>query len=156
MVEFVEGNLMSVEADIRVNTVNCVGVMGTGVAAAFRERYAQMYRQYRKDCAAGLYRPGSVHEWRTLMGEWVLNVATKDDWRDPSRIEWVESILAELRAYLAPLGPVRVALPALGCGHGRLKWSEVAPRIEAALGDLEAQVLVFPPAASQQFGRDGR
>lgn len=136
-------------ADIRVNTVNCVGVMGAGVALAFKHRYPEMYRDYKRECEAGVVRPGRLHVWKNLSGDWIINFPTKRHWRENSRYEDIESGLIALREYLAPLRNVRVTLPALGSGHGRLDWTQVSEMIRKHLDGLEAEIIVFDPADSQ-------
>lgn len=144
--------MFDLPADIRVNTVNCVGVMGAGVALAFKQRYPEMYRDYAKACRAGAVKPGRMHVWKPLDGDWIINFPTKRDWRDPSRYEDIEAGLDDLRKYLSPLGPVSVALPALGCGHGGLDWERVAPMISAKLEALEANIHVYEPSNSRRLG----
>jgi O-acetyl-ADP-ribose deacetylase (regulator of RNase III) len=151
MLKFVHGDMFEVPAEIRVNTVNCVGVMGAGVALAFKTRYPEMFRSYKKACEVGAVRPGALHEWKTLT-EWVVNFPTKRHWRDKSRYDDIASGLATLRNYLKSLGPVRVALPALGCGHGGLEWTRVSEMIDETLGDLDARIFVFEPADSVAVG----
>lgn len=152
MLEFVQGDILEASADIRVNTVNCVGVMGAGVALAFKQLYPEMFKAYQQDCADGLVRPGRMHVWKSLSGDWVVNFPTKRDWRDPSRYEDIEAGLDDLRSYLDSVGPVTVALPALGCGHGGLNWERVAEIIREKLDGVDARVLVFEPAASRRAG----
>jgi len=153
MLEFTQGDMFEAPADIRVNTVNCVGVMGAGVALAFKQRYPEMFKDYQRACKDGQVRPGRMHVWKSLEGDWIVNFPTKRDWRDPSRYEDVDAGLDDLRAYLDSVGPVTVALPALGCGHGGLDWDRVSGMIQKKLGDIDARVLVFPPSASRQAGR---
>ena len=86
-----EGNSFDVDADVRVNTVNCVGVMGTGVALAFRKRYPKMFADYRDACHAGLVRPGLMHVWCCAGGATIVNFPTKRHWRDRSRYEDIEA-----------------------------------------------------------------
>jgi len=153
MLEFTQGDMFEVPADIRVNTVNCVGVMGAGVALAFKQRYPEMFKDYLRACKDGRVRPGRMHVWKPLEGDWIVNFPTKRDWRDPSRYEDIDAGLDDLRAYLDSVGPVTIALPALGCGHGGLDWGRVSRMIQNKLGDVDARVLVFPPLASRQAGR---
>lgn len=153
MLEFTQGDMFEAPADIRVNTVNCVGVMGAGVALAFKQRYPEMFKDYQRACKDGRVRPGRMHVWKSLEGDWIVNFPTKRDWRDPSRYEDIDAGLDDLRAYLDSVGPVTVALPALGCGHGGLDWDRVSGMIQNKLGDIDARVLVFPPSASRQAGR---
>ena len=153
MLEFVQGDMFETPADIRVNTVNCVGVMGAGVALAFKQRYPEMFRDYQRACEDGQVRPGVLHVWRSLAGDWIINFPTKRHWRDDSRYEDIEVGLDALREYLEPLGSVSVALPALGCGHGGLDWDRVSSMIERKLDGLAAEVRVYAPAQSRQAGR---
>jgi O-acetyl-ADP-ribose deacetylase (regulator of RNase III) len=153
MLEFVKGDIFDAPADIRVNTVNCVGVMGAGVALAFKQRYPDMFKDYQRDCKDGRVAPGTMHVWKSLTGDWIINFPTKRDWREPSRYEDVDAGLDDLRGYLDEVGPVTVALPALGCGHGGLDWNRVSRMIRDKLDGVNAHVLVFEPAASRQAGR---
>lgn len=153
MLEFVKGDIFDVSADIRVNTVNCVGVMGAGVALAFKQRYPDMFKDYQRDCKGGRVTPGTMHVWKSLTGDWIINFPTKRDWREPSRYEDIDAGLDDLRGYLDAVGPVTIALPALGCGHGGLDWDRVSRMITDKLDGVDAHVLVFEPAASRQAGR---
>lgn len=152
MIEFTRGDMFSVTVDARVNTVNCQGVMGAGVALAFKSRYPEMFKDYQAACRDGSVRPGRLHVWKNLAGDWVINFPTKRDWRAPSRYEDIYAGLQALRSYLRAQGAISVALPALGCGHGGLEWSKVAPMIKDMLGDLDARILVFEPADSRKAG----
>ncbi len=124
-VRFTDGDIFTTPADIRVNTVNCVGVMGAGVALACKRRFPEMFREYRQQCRLSLVRPGRLHVWKSGSGDWIINFPTKRHWRDDSRYVDIEAGLVALRDYLSRQGRVRVALPALGCGHGRLDWMRV-------------------------------
>jgi len=140
------------KANFTVNTVNCVGVMGRGVALEFRKRYPKMYADYRRMCAEGSIAPGYIYTWfdlEDMFGDTpgIINVATKDDWRYPSKIGWIESILDRLSDLLADARSyVVVTMPALGCGNGGLDWNVVKPMIVEKLGHLEANIIVFEPA----------
>lgn len=120
MVEFTNGDMFGTPVDVRVNTVNCKGVMGAGVALAFKNRYPDMFKDYQSACKRGLVRPGRLHIWKSQVGDWVINFPTKRDWRDPSRYEDIGAGLEALRNYLSEQGSISVALPALGCGNGGL------------------------------------
>jgi O-acetyl-ADP-ribose deacetylase (regulator of RNase III) len=153
MLEFVKGDMFDTPADIRVNTVNCVGVMGAGVALAFKKRYPDMFKEYQRDCKVGRIVPGTMHVWKSLTGDWIINFPTKRDWRERSRYEDIDAGLDDLRSYLDTVGPVIVTLPALGCGHGGLDWDKVSRMISQKLDGVTAHVLVFEPAASRRAGR---
>ncbi len=96
--------------------------------------------------------PGVLHIWEyygnpesTTPAEWIVNLPTKRHWADDSRCEDIEAGLKALKAYLLLQGPVRVAVPALGCGNGGLDWETVKPMISDTLAGLEALILVFSP-----------
>jgi adenine-specific DNA methylase/O-acetyl-ADP-ribose deacetylase (regulator of RNase III) len=151
MLQFTKGNMFATHADIRVNTVNCVGVMGAGVALAFKERFPEMFKEYKRQCELGLVRPGELHVWKNLSGDWIINFPTKRHWREKSKYEDIESGLVALREYLSKQGKVRVTLPALGSGHGGLDWSRVSTMIQEHLEGLEAEIIVFDPADSRNI-----
>jgi O-acetyl-ADP-ribose deacetylase (regulator of RNase III) len=152
MIKFVVGDFFDYDADIRVNTVNCVGVMGAGVALLFKNKFPRMYDDYVKACAMGYIIPGKPHVWEDngLFGSKVtiINFPTKDHWKNPSEYEFIEKGLIWLRSYLQSKGMVTITVPALGCGHGGLDWDRVRPMILQYLGDIEAEVLVFEPKSS--------
>lgn len=149
MIEFTRGDMFGVDADIRVNTVNCVGVMGKGVALTFKNRYPEMFSEYKVACRDGRVQPGRLFVWRNLADDWVINFPTKRDWREKSRYEDIEAGLAALCAYLSDKGEVTLTLPALGCGHGGLDWQIVSRMIVEHLGELAARILVFAPNDSR-------
>ncbi|MFC6751832.1 macro domain-containing protein [Deinococcus aquaticus] len=152
MIEFTKGDLFGKAVDIRVNTVNCKGVMGKGVALAFKNRYPEMFKEYRRLCTLGKIVPGYLHVWKDIMGNWIINFPTKLDWKEKSRYEYVALGLKELKKYLSDKGNVSVALPALGCGNGGLDWSIVSKMIAEELGGLEAYIYVYEPSDSVNAG----
>lgn len=152
MLTFTSGDMFSRAVDIRINTVNCVGVMGAGVALAFKKRYPDMFHEYKRACEAGEIRPGRLHVWKSLSNDWIVNFPTKRHWKGKSRYEDIESGLLALREYLVKHGGVKVALPALGCGHGGLDWAKVSEMIRRYLSDLDADILVFSPLDSRAVG----
>lgn len=157
MIEFVNGDFFDFDADIRINTVNCVGVMGAGVALAFKQKYPEMFKDYVKQCKKGLIRPGAPSVWET--GDMfskkleIINFPTKDHWRNPSEYEYIESGLNWLAAYLEKKQNVTVTLPALGCGHGGLDWEQVKGLIQRYLGHTSNRILVFEPMSSKNAGK---
>ncbi|MBO9375554.1 hypothetical protein GG804_02135 [Sphingomonas histidinilytica] len=149
MIEHIRGDMLEASAHILVNAVNCVGVMGAGVALAFKRHYPAMFLDYQRACRAGMVRPGRLHVWQSATGRLIVNLPTKRHWRDASRYEDVESGLDALHDFVRPLGPTTIALPALGCGHGGLDWARVSPIIHRKLGDLEAHIVVYAPGAKR-------
>lgn len=148
-IRFTTANMFDTPAEIRINTVNCVGVMGAGIALQFKRLYPQMFEEYRRKCNAGEIRPGQLHIWQSPNGERIVNFPTKRDWRNDSRYEDIQSGLVALRHFLISQAPVRVTIPALGCGHGGLNWSVVSAMITKHLQGLDCQIIVFEPSRSR-------
>lgn len=154
MINFTQGNLLEAHAEVLVNTVNTVGVMGKGIALMFKERFDENYRRYAAACKAGEVRTGKmfITEVHELDGpRWVVNFPTKQHWRAPSRMEWVVEGLKDLRRFLIEQHVKSVAIPPLGAGNGGLEWAEVRKQIEVALGDLAGvEITVFEPTKKYQ------
>ena len=151
MIEYVSGNIVESSAEALVNTVNTVGIMGKGIALAFKQAYPENYEAYRKACGDGDVEVGRmfVYENRALVGpKWIINFPTKMHWRNPSRLEWVERGLQDLRRVIEDRGIRSIALPPLGCGHGGLDWTDVSALIQRYLGDLEdVHIQVYAPTS---------
>lgn len=158
MIENATGNLLQAEAEALVNTVNCVGVMGKGIALQFKQAWPEMAEEYQRLCRCGEMRPGQVQVWetRTLHDpKYIINFPTKREWFRSSNYADIASGLASLAQAIRERNIRSVAVPALGCGAGGLAWSKVRPMIEQAFADLpEVRVLLFgpgetPPAQSR-------
>lgn len=158
MIEFVEGDFFNFDADVRVNTVNCVGVMGAGVALAFKNKYPEMFKDYVRQCKAKEITPGNPSVWKEgdmfSKGIEIINFPTKNHWRKPSEYEYIESGLIWLSEYLKNREGLTVTLPALGCGHGGLDWEKVKLLIIQHLEITPNRILVFEPAASKNAGKN--
>lgn len=146
MLKFVRGNLFDSRTQTLVNTVNCVGIMGKGVALAFKKKYPDMYDDYRRQCELGAIRPGVLTLY-TNTKPWILNFPTKRHWRARSRLDDIEAGLKEFVRRYKELGITSVAMPALGCGHGRLNWMDVRSLIEKYLGNLDIDIKVYEPGS---------
>jgi O-acetyl-ADP-ribose deacetylase (regulator of RNase III) len=151
--EFTCGDILHEEAEALVNPVNCVGVMGKGVALQFKLAFPDNFKEYEATCQRGEVEPGKVllHQTGHLTNpRYIINLPTKRHWRDKSRIEDIESGLRSLKHEIVSRGIKSVAIPALGCGLGGLRWSEVRPLIEQMLGALNGvRVVVFEPGESR-------
>jgi O-acetyl-ADP-ribose deacetylase (regulator of RNase III) len=128
-------------AQTLVNTVNCVGVMGKGIAQAFKESEPGMFDAYRKICDSRLLEPGKLWIWQGLE-HWVLNFPTKVHWRSPSKLEWIEAGLDKFVQQYEAKGIREISFPRLGCGNGGLDWEDVRPLMEHYLSDLSIPVFV--------------
>lgn len=139
------GDIFASKAHTLVNTVNCIGVMGKGVALEFKKRFPRMVRDYADRCARQEVRLGEPYLYADETGARIVNFPTKDHWRSPSRLQDIERGLDHLAAHATDWGITSVALPPLGCGNGGLAWSEVGPLIYAKLQGLAIDVEVYAP-----------
>ena len=148
-----KGNLFNSRAQTLVNTVNCVGVMGKGVALEFRRRFPEMYEAYRLVCRSGGLRPGQVLLYRESC-PWVMNLAVKDDWKSPSRMCWVRSCLEEFASQYSRQGITSIAFPWIGAMNGGLPWGQVHELMRGylvPLPDVDVEIVEFDPDAPDQL-----
>lgn len=117
------GNIFNAPAEVLVNPVNCVGVMGRGLAFQFKKKFPGNFDMYSVACKRGELTPGKVYTVQER-GKFIVNFPTKDHWKDPSRLEWIETGLDSLIDEICNLELKTVAIPALGCGLGGLDWYE--------------------------------
>lgn len=154
MLRFVTGNLFESQAQTLVNTVNCVGIMGKGVALAFKQRYPQMYADYREKCERGKIQPGVLTLYKDEE-PWVLNFPTKRHWKAKSRLEDIEAGLRTLEKNYRDWGITSLAMPALGCGQGGLEWDTVRQLIVESLAHADMDIEVFQPGSEADSSRMG-
>jgi O-acetyl-ADP-ribose deacetylase (regulator of RNase III)/uncharacterized protein YwgA len=150
------GDLFESRAQTLVNTVNCVGVMGKGVAEQFKRRFPAMFEDYKSRCDRKAVHLGEPYLYRDISGVQIVNFPTKDHWRSPSRLADVERGLDYFARHAAEWGISSLALPPLGCGNGGLEWSEVGPLIFQKLHTLLFDVEVYAPYGTpkQQLTND--
>lgn len=152
MLKYTTGNLLNADVEALVNTVNCVGVMGKGIALQFKRAFPENFGAYRRACDAGEVRPGRMHVFETTSlanPRLVINFPTKRHWRGNSRLEDIESGLKALVAVIRERGIRSIGIPPLGCGLGGLDWRVVRPMIEEAMKEVpETEVFLFEPAGA--------
>lgn len=152
MIELGKGNLLKADVEALVNTVNCVGIMGRGIALQFKQAYPDNFKAYEKACRAGEVRPGKmfiVPTNKMQNPKFIVNFPTKRHWKGKSKIEDIKSGLTALIRDVEQLGITSIAIPPLGCGLGGLRWSEVKPLIEEAFSAVPSvKVLVYEPAGA--------
>src|SRR5882672_553649 len=132
------GDLLDANAEALVNTVNCVGVMGKGIALQFKRAFPENFRAYLRAVQRGEIRPGRMHVFVTgslANPRFVINFPTKRDWRNKSKIEDIRIGLEALVAEIVRLEIRTIAVPPLGCGNGGLDWNEVRPLVVDSLGN---------------------
>lgn len=151
-ITFKSGDMFSEPVEALVNTVNCVGVMGKGVALEFKMRWPANFRAYKKLCDAEELAPGQMFifdtkELFTSEGpRYLVNFPTKAHWRSKSKISYVEDGLDALCDEIKAQGIKSIAIPPLGCGNGGLDWADVKPLIVSKLSQIEGvDIVVFPP-----------
>lgn len=149
VIEFKTGNIFDEPADGLVNPVNCVGVMGRGLAAQFKKLYPQNFNDYAQACKDKLVQPGKVFAVKvsdSTSPRYIINFPTKRHWKENSRIEDIELGLSALAETVEQCQLKSIAIPPLGCGLGGLNWQDVRPLIEQFSQRVNAtQVIVFEP-----------
>lgn len=153
MIKLTQGDLLKQgDVDAIVNTVNCVGVMGKGIALQFKNKWPANFIAYAAACKAGQVRPGRMFVFDSgglVKPNFIINFPTKDHWRGSSKIEFIRDGLVDLVAQVKRLGIRSIAVPPLGCGNGGLDWADVRPLIEAAFEALpDVEVRLFEPAGA--------
>jgi len=157
MIEYTSGDILNDESEALVNTVNCVGVMGRGIALQFKKAWPQNFKAYAAACKRDEVQPGRMFVFETgrlTPPRYIINFPTKRHWRGKSRIEDIESGLEALAATLRERGITSVAVPPLGSGLGGLDWVEVRKRIERTLAELpDVRVRVYEPKGAPESDR---
>ena len=148
MITLCQGDIFESKAQTLVNPVNCVGVMGKGLALTFKQRFPEVFRDYQFKCALGRITMGRPYLYRRTSLPWVLNFPTKKHWREKSTVEGITEGLERLTAYYAQWGITSLAVPALGAGNGGLQWGVIGPVIYAHLGRLDIPVELYVPYQS--------
>jgi len=152
MITLAKGNLIEADAEALVNSVNCEGYMGKGIALQFKKAFPENFKAYARACRAGEVQAGRMFVFSTgsmINPLYIINFPTKRKWRAKSRIEDIEAGLKTLVEEIHDRGITTIAVPPLGCGLGGLNWHEVKPRIERAFARLpQVRVLLFEPAGA--------
>jgi O-acetyl-ADP-ribose deacetylase (regulator of RNase III) len=152
MIEFHTGDILQADAEALVNTVNCVGFMGRGIALAFKEAYPENFKAYERACRHDEVVPGSMFIFdthRLTNPRWIINFPTKRHWRGKSRLEDIRSGLEDLVRIVRDLGIQSVAIPPLGCGLGGLDWRVVKPVISESVAQLKGvDIMVYEPGGT--------
>ena len=145
-VEVIKGDIFQSRAQTLVNTVNCVGIMGKGLALEFKKRFPGMYQDYVKRCKRGQVRLGEPYLFRSLEQPFVVNFPTKGHWRSASRLDDIVRGLDYLESHHKQWGITSIAVPSLGCQQGKLEWRIVLPVLHEHLRRLGIPVELYIPA----------
>ena len=142
MLKYVKGDIFNSPAQVLVNTVNTVGVMGKGIALSFKKKYPEMFTTYRKACDKHQLIIGKLMLWYGP-DHWILNFPAKEHWRNPSKMEYIEKGLMAFQRKYADYNITSIAFPKLGCGNGELDWKQVKPLMERYLKELPIDVYIY-------------
>lgn len=148
MIENVTGNIFSARVEALVNPVNCVGIMGRGLALKFKQIFTENFKTYAKACSNGEVTPGRMFIYKTGVPNpnYIVNFPTKRHWRDNSLIEDVSAGLIDMVRVIQLHNIKSIAIPPLGCGLGGLSWTDVKPLIETALSGLHnIKIIIYNP-----------
>jgi len=152
MFEYKTGDILAEDAEALVNTVNCVGVMGRGIALQFKNAFPENFDAYNKACKRDEVQPGRMFVTQTnqfTSPRYIVNFPTKRHWRGKSRMEDIDAGLVDLQRLIRGKKICSIAIPPLGSGLGGLDWNKVRPRIEQALKEFDdVRVVIFEPGGT--------
>jgi len=141
--KIIEGNIFNSKCQTLVNTVNCVGVMGAGIAFEMRLRYPEMFQRYKELCDLKIFNIGKLWLYKSDVNHWILNFPTKRDWKYPSKIEYIEKGLQKFIESYKKHKINSIAFPLLGASHGKLKEGQVIELMRQYLSSIDIPVEVY-------------
>lgn len=154
MIKFTKGNILTADVEALVNTVNTVGVMGKGIALAFKKAFPLNYKLYKEICDNKEFSVGDIFTTNTgqLTPKFIINFPTKEHWKGRSKIEYVENGMKKLVETIKTKGIKSIAIPPLGCGNGGLQWNVVKPIILNELKNIDenVEVIIYEPGFNNQ------
>ena len=139
------GDILQSKTQTLINTVNCVGIMGKGIAQEFKNRFPEMFDDYAERCERKEVKPGVPYLYKTLFPPQIINFPTKDHWKSVSRITDIERGMQLLLSQYKEWGIISLAIPPLGCGNGQLEWKAVGPLIYRYAGQMDIPVELYAP-----------
>lgn len=148
MIEYKRGNIFKENVEALINTVNCVGIMGRGLALQFKNKFPDNYQEYVKVCKKNQVVPGKMFVYKTnqlLNPKYIINFPTKRHWRSKSKIEDIQNGLDDLKRVIKEFNITSIAIPPLGSGLGGLEWEEVKKIIEQKLQNIDSKIIVYEP-----------
>lgn len=152
-IHYQKGSIFDSKAQVIVNTVNCEGYMGKGLALAFKRKYPEMFLVYQQECKTGKLRIGRPTLYKETY-PWILNFPTKKFWRPPSKIEYLEQGLAYFVANYKKAGIKSIAFPKLGAQNGKLSWDDVGPLMAKYLSQVDIDVYIYIAEGDKEYQYD--
>jgi len=145
MIEYSNGSIFDADVEVLVNPVNCIGVMGAGLAKEFKVRYPLHHMEYVRACEQFSIVLGSVYPIRRAQ-KMIVMFPTKRHWEDSSNLKDIKRGISDLAAMIISFSVQSIAIPALGCGLGGLNWSDVLPIMLSELKPLrDVRIIIYPP-----------
>lgn len=145
MVKVRIGDIFESKAQTLVNTVNCVGVMGKGIALEFKNRFPDAFRDYVARCERGEVKLGRPYLYKSLVHQWILQFPTKQHWRMVTELSDIVTGLEYVLRHCKSWGIESLAVPPLGCGQGQLEWRIVGPTLYRFLREMDIPVELYAP-----------
>ncbi|KFZ44318.1 Appr-1-p processing protein [Smithella sp. SC_K08D17] len=145
MIDVLIADMFKSKAQTLINTVNCVGVMGKGLALEFKNQFPDMFKDYAERCRRGEVKLGEPYLYKSLLTPWVINFPTKDHWRSVSNLKDIMRGLDYLMKHYREWGITSLAVPPLGCGQGQLEWRIVGPTLYRYLKTMDIPVELYAP-----------
>jgi len=139
------GDILKSKAQTLINTVNCVGIMGKGIALEFKNRFQDMFKDYIQRCERREVRLGQPYIYKPLFGQQIVNFPTKEHWKSISKLRDIERGLDYLLEHYKQWGIASIAVPPLGCGNGQLEWKVVGPLIYRYAKRMDIPVEIYAP-----------
>lgn len=155
MIHYTDTTVFNVNAQTIVNTVNCVGVMGSGLALEFQLRFPKMEQDYVERCKRKEVKVGKPYLYKDDEAVWIINFPTKNHWKYPSKIKWIEDGLIYFANNYKKGGITSAAFPKLGCSHGGLDWHDVSPLMEKYLCGLDIEIFICLDQEKDATGIEG-
>lgn len=150
MFEYKKGNILQEQTDAIINTVNCVGIMGRGIALQFKQAYPDNFKAYKQACDKGEVQPGKMFVYSSgslFNPKYIINFPTKRHWKGKSNIQDIKSGLIALKKDIQKYEISSIAIPPLGCGLGGLNWNEIKPLIEQTFSDMpDVKFVIYEPS----------
>jgi O-acetyl-ADP-ribose deacetylase (regulator of RNase III) len=154
MIHFKKGNILEANVEALVNTVNTVGIMGKGIALAFKKEFPENYKLYKKACDNNELKIGDLLVTQTgrTIPKYIINFPTKQHWRNTSKIEYIEKGMERLVEVIKEKDIQSIAIPPLGCGNGGLNWKNVKPVIVKGLESVKnsTEIILYEPGFNNQ------
>ncbi len=156
MIKSIKGNLLNSDAEALVNAVNCVGIMGKGIALQFKKAFPENFLHYKAACDRKELQPGKLFIYETNMfynPKYIVNFPTKNHWKEKSQITFIETGLSALIEEIRKRSISSIAIPPLGCGLGGLQWEEVRSKIKDVFEQApDVRVLLYEPVETPEAG----